>query len=207
MCRRVLQYHWILIRSQQAVRSEKPCEKSDGAVQRVHCGWVADNSMGQSSTGMSLVTSAPSGESEEHWDEGCLQERCIFFSCEWEKGMTWPCQGKRGAPSAILNCPFPDVSTTDALSQALIEGWGFKSKSMHWLEHRTWFGRTDIRWTWSECLITGIHRPFLWRHKWKTAQHFGLLAVREAGCPLGSVTHLSVGNRLPKSKRLQSQMI
>lgn len=46
--------------------------------------------------------------------------------------MTRPCQGKRGAPTVILNCRFPDVSTficaTDALSQALIEGQGFKSK-------------------------------------------------------------------------------
>lgn len=57
-----------------------------GAVQRVHRSRLTNNSACAEelrgdgvARGFFWVTSAPCGEGEECWDEGCLQERCIFF--------------------------------------------------------------------------------------------------------------------------------
>lgn len=69
------------------MRNEKPCERSDGAVQHVHCGRVADNPAGdRAAQGCLWVTLAPCGEGEEHWDECCVQERSIFSPVSERRG-------------------------------------------------------------------------------------------------------------------------
>lgn len=80
----MLQYHRFLRKSWQAVRDEKPFEKSDGATQRVHCSQLTNNSAEEwrgdgAVRGFLWITLAYCGEGEECWDEGCPQESNRFL--------------------------------------------------------------------------------------------------------------------------------
>lgn len=77
-----------MIRNWHAARNEKPFEKSNRAIQHVHCSRLRNNSActgeqcgDKAAWGFLQVTLASCRVGEEHWDEACLQERA-YFSAE-----------------------------------------------------------------------------------------------------------------------------